>query len=399
MAAKKPTSTIVATDYKDCLRYIEKYWKEITCYIPKDKFKHLGLPNRFISPNHDIYKNDQFYWDSYFTILGLVKCGREQLAKGMVDNLIHLQKRFGIIPMRNRFYNLGSSQPPFLTAMIKEVYDATGNLRWRKTAMKAAEEELENYWMNKSLTEVHIVYKGLSRYCDHYITHMAAEQESGWDTTSRFHDHALDYLPIDLNCMLYRYEVDLAEFYKSIRSKKKYDQFVAQAASRQKAINKLMWNAKKGFFFDYDYKRKKQTSFYSLAGYYPMWAKLATEAQAKKMVNNLRQFEFDGGLANSQGDHLASEYRQHDYPNGWPQQQWVVVKGLMNYGYKEDAERIAKKYLDLIKAMFKKTGKIWEKYDVVDYAVSESERYATQYGFAWTNAVFIRLLDKFTKEV
>jgi alpha,alpha-trehalase len=142
MAAKKPTSTIVATDYKDCLRYIEKYWKEITCYIPKDKFKHLGLPNRFISPNHDIYKNDQFYWDSYFTILGLVKCGREQLAKGMVDNLIHLQKRFGIIPMRNRFYNLGSSQPPFLTAMIKEVYEATGNLRWRKTAMKAAETEL-----------------------------------------------------------------------------------------------------------------------------------------------------------------------------------------------------------------------------------------------------------------
>lgn len=398
MARKKTDSRIVASDYKDVLKYIENYWKEITCYLPKDKFKHLGLPNRFISPNHDIYKNDQFYWDSYFTILGLVRCGRTQIAKGMVDNLIHLQNRFGIIPMRNRFYNLGVSQPPFLTSMIKEVFTETGDHTWRKLAMKAAEAELESYWMNKSLTELHIVHRGLSRYCDHYITHAAAEQESGWDTTSRFHDHALDYLPVDLNCMLYKYEVDLAEFYKSIRSYKKYDQYLLQAETRQRTINKLMWNFKRGFFFDYDYKHKKQVNFYTLAGFYPMWAKLATNTQARKMVDNLHHFEYDGGLANSQAHKLASEYRQHDYPNGWPQQQWIVIKGLMNYGYRKDAERIAKKYLDLIAAMYKKTKKVWEKYDVVDYGVSESERYVTQYGFAWTNAVFLRLVDKFTNE-
>ena len=115
-------NAIRAKDYKDCLNYIEKYWKKITCYYPHDQFTHFGLPNKFISPNDGIYKNDQFYWDSYFTILGLVRCGRAELAKGMIDNFLSMQKRFNIIPMRNRYYNLGSSQVPFLTSMAREVY-------------------------------------------------------------------------------------------------------------------------------------------------------------------------------------------------------------------------------------------------------------------------------------
>src|SRR4051812_13388196 len=179
MTSKEEDFKIKSSDYKKCLRYIEKYWKEITCYYPNDEFTHLGLPHKFISPNNGIYKNDQFYWDSYFIILGLVKTGREDLAKGMINNFLFMQKRFNIIPMRNRFYNIGCSQAPFLTSMIKEVYQTKGEKAWYKTTMKAAEKELTGYWMNKGLTEIHIVYEGLSRYCDHYITHLAAEHESG----------------------------------------------------------------------------------------------------------------------------------------------------------------------------------------------------------------------------
>src|SRR5260221_13401947 len=161
-------SSINAKEYKDCLRYIEKYWKEITFEYPHDEFTHLGLPNKFISPNDQIYKHDQFYWDTYFIILGLVKCGRAEIAKGMIDNFIFMQKRFNIIPMRNRFYNLGSSQVPFLTSMAREVNSTIHDTPWMKNVMAAAERELNTYWMNKKLTEVHIVHKDLSRYCDHY---------------------------------------------------------------------------------------------------------------------------------------------------------------------------------------------------------------------------------------
>ena len=399
MQKKNNTSEkINSKDYKECLRYIEKYWKKITCYHPEDKYRHLGLPNRFVSPNDGIYKNDQFYWDSYFIILGLVKCGRAELAKGIIENFIFMQKRFNIIPMRNRYYNLGSSQLPFLTSMIREVWQADKNDKWYKHAMKAAEYELKNYWMNKSLTEIHIVYKGLSRYCDHYITHLAAEHESGWDMTSRFHNHCLHYLPVDLNSALYKYETDLASFYKIVGNKKKYNEYILMAEKRQRIMNKLSWNFKKGFFFDYDYVHKKQSSFYSVAGFYPLWAKLATHTQAKKISENLKRFEYEGGIANTQSTGLSKEYKQHDYPNGWPQQQWIVIKGLMNYGFKKDAERIAKKYLDLNKRVFQRTGKLWEKYNVVKSDISREERYKTQSGFGWTNAIFIRILDKFEKE-
>lgn len=388
--------TITAKDYRACLNYIEKYWSQITCHHPSDKFTHLGLPNSFVCPNHGIYKDDQFYWDSYFIILGLVKCGRVELARGMVDNFLFLQKRFNIIPMRNKYYNLGCSQVPFLTSMAKEVYNETGDNRWLKKVMLAAEKELTGYWMNKNLTEIHIVYEGLSRYCDHYITHLAAEHESGWDMTSRFKDHCLNFLPVDLNCALYKYETDLAEFFKNTRSKKQHEHYLLQSEKRRAKMNALMWNFKKGFFFDYDYKHKKQSGFYSLAGFYPLWAKLATHTQARKMKDNLKIFEYDGGLANSQPKGLAKEYKQHDYPNGWPQQQWVVIKGLMNYGFAIEARRLAKKYLDLNKKILEETGMLWEKYNVVTCSVGEPERYHTQPGFGWTNAVFIRLLNKFS---
>jgi alpha,alpha-trehalase len=360
------------------------------------KVIHFGLPNKFVSPNDGIYRNDQFYWDSYFTILGLVRSGREKLAKGIIDNFLFMQKRFNIIPMRNRYYNLGSSQMPFLTSMIREVSPYINDKRWVRTAMKAAEKELQTYWMNKSLTEIHIVYHGLSRFCDHYITHLAAEHESGWDMTSRFHDHCLNYLPIDLNCALYKYETDLADFYKSVRNNIMYNRYLKQAESRRRKMFRLMWNNQKGFFFDYDYVHKKQSAFYSLAGFYPLWARLANHAQAKKMVDNLDKFEYEFGLANTQSTNLSDEYKQHDFPNGWPQQHWIVVRGLMNYGFTAHAKRIAKKYLDTNNRMFLKTGKMWEKINVIRGDTGSSERYPTQSGFGWTNSVFIRFVEKFS---
>lgn len=384
-------------NYTACLSYIEKQWKNFTHYHPKDKQVTIGLPHPFVSPNGIIYKNDQFYWDSYFVILGLVKCGRAKLAKGIVDNFLFLQKRFGIIPMRNRYYNLGTSQPPFLTSMINEVLAEIKDKRWEKKAMAAAEKELATYWMHEKLTEVHLVYKGLSRYCDHYITHAAAEHESGWDMTSRFNDHCLDYLPVDLNCMLYKYETDLAAFYKSTGNELQHNRYISLSNSRKKQMHELMWNTGRGFYFDYDYVHKKQSSFYSIAGFYPMWANLATAYQARKMTENLKVFEYPFGLANTQSTQLADEYRQHDYPNGWPQQQWIVIKGLLNYGYNEEAVRIAKKYLDLNKKLFKETGKFWEKFNVVKGEVAYSERYATQPGFGWTNAVFVRIISELGK--
>lgn len=390
---------ITKEEYKECLQYIEKYWEQLICYHPKDKFINLGLPNKYIAPSKGIFKNDQFYWDSYFTIVGLVKCDRVNLAKGMVENLVFLFNRFNIVPMRNRYYNVGVSQIPFLTSMAMEVFESTKNKNWALKIAKVADAELKNYWMAPDLTEKHIVYKGLSRYCDHFITHLGSEHESGWDMTSRFNNHCLDYLPVDLNSCLYKYETDIAEIYHLNGKNRRNNEYLKNAEKRQKTISQLMWNEKKGFFFDYNYRHKKQSNFYSLAGFYPLWAKVATLGQAMKVRDNLFHFECKGGLANTQSEGLSDEFKQHDYPNGWAQQHWIAIKGLLNYGFKEDAKRIAKKWLDMNKNVFLKTGVFWEKYNVVKCKVGESnlDRYPTQSGFGWTNAVFVRLIEELEK--
>ena len=213
--------------------------------------------------------------------------------------------------------------------------------------------------------------------------------------TSRFNEHCLDYLPVDLNSCLYKYEADLAEMYQILNNKPKQKYYSKEADKRRRTVIKLMWNSKKGFFFDYNYKFRKQSNFYSIAGFYPLWAKLPSEKQAKKIRDNLKLFEYKGGLANTQKTGLSKEFKQHDYPNGWPNQQWIAIKGLLNYGFREDAERLAKKWLELNQKIFLKTGKFWEKYNVVKCDVGKAGRYPNQVGFGWTNAVFVKLVNEF----
>ncbi len=380
-------------DYTDCLVYIRRYWPKITFYLPDERGLHIGLPNKFVSPNAVLFKNDQFYWDTYFTMLGLLASGKTDLAKGMVENFWHLWRRFKIIPMRNKLFNLGISQPPFLTSMLLEVFAVTKDTAWLAEGAKVAEEELRNYWMNLE----HSV-ENLSRYCDHFWTHATAEHESGWDMTSRFNDRCLNYLPVDLNSCLYKYESDLAAIYRLLRNNAKAGKFAKAAEQRKQLIHQLMWNEEKGFFFDYIHTDKQQSNFYSLAGFYPLWAGLATPEQAKKMSKALKKFEYDGGLSNTQVRGLAqASYKQWDHPHGWPNQQYIVIAGLLKYGLAHDAERLAKKWLDMNKKVFQATGKFWEKYNVVTCTEANSGRYPTQTGFGWTNSIFVKLLDMFSE--
>ncbi|MCK4540065.1 hypothetical protein KAU09_02845 [Candidatus Parcubacteria bacterium] len=380
--------------YKNCIDYIENNRKELTFHLPKDEGIHLGLPNPFIAPSSSegIFKNDQFYWDSYFIILELTESGKVDLAKGMVDNFAYLCKRFGIMPSRNRYYNLGVSQPPFFTSMIFEVFNKTKDKKWLQEMAKVAEYELKNYWMDSK--KIHKAYKELSRYCNHWRTHLTAEHESGWDMTSRFNERCLDFLPIDLNCLLFKYESDLSIIYNALKDKSKKKYYFDKAEKRKETINKLMWNEKEGFFFDYDYQNKEQSKFYSLAGFYPLWAKLATKKQAKKIKDKLSIFEYRGGLANTQKEKLSKTFKQWDYPNGWPNQQWIVIRGLLDYEFKKDAHRLAKKWLEMNKKVFEKTKTFWEKYNVVTVDRGKDGRYPTQKGFGWTDAIFIKLINE-----
>jgi alpha,alpha-trehalase len=382
--------------YQAALDYIENYWN-IAAEKPKLRgnmrnavmhFGQIKLPHPVVPPNNEYFAGTQFYWDTYFTILGLVDAGHFELAKGMVDNLIFLYKKLGLIPARNSYTSIGRSQPPYLTRMAFEIYEAgAADKKWLDEVMQIAQQEYEKVWMGAPrLDET----TGLSMFRPKYLKHLLTVYESGWDVSSRF-TVKKKVIPVDLNCQLYQYEADFLKWSELNHDKMASARWRKAMKVRKAQIDAYLWDERKGFY--YDCHEGRRSSFKSLAGYYPLWCGVASKQQAARCVKKLKAFEFSGGLANSQKTALSRN--QWDYPNGWAPQQLIVCEGLLRYGYKKEAERIARKWLDCNAQVFERTGKLWEKYDVVRQDIGRRGRYPTQSGFAWTNSVFLRLQKLF----
>lgn len=242
-----------AQDYQKILDYIESYWQKITFYRPRGNLVKIGLHYPAVSPNHTFFKEDLFYWDSYFTILGFLITDKTELAKNIVENLIDLFTRFGIIIMRNRRYCIGRTQPPFLSRMAFAIYEKDKNLKWLNKIISVAKEEHRVVWQNSNRF---VKECGLNHYRPLIPTHVLAEHESGWDMTSRFGGQCLNFLPVDLNCLLYKYEIDFAKTAKINGTTDEELSWLKKADERKEKINKYMWDTKDGFFYDYNFIEK-----------------------------------------------------------------------------------------------------------------------------------------------
>ena len=422
--------------------------------------------------------NELYYWDSYFIVLGLLQDGRKDLARGMADSLIYEMEHYGKIPNANRTYYLTRSQPPFLTSIIRAVFEAgAGDRDWLAAALRTAMAEYRGVWLGPD----RLVKAGgfeLSRYCDsangpcpevepgHYDQQIApwleeanahltgepltpadflkeysrdekyrelkangttldeffkqdrAMRESGHDTTHRFDDRAADFLTVDLNALLYRYECDFAELLESQFDGKldgvpdDFGDAAAwrkRAAARKKAVDALMWDETRGFYFDHDFVNHKRSEYISATGLYPLWAGMldANDPADRVRVQRMAAFmhaklEEPAGLAATAQESVASartkDRRQWDYPYGWPPHQMLAWQGLHRYGLDADAERLAYRWLYAI-AMNARDydGTITEKLNVVtgshevfvEYGnVGAKFAYIEPQGFGWMNASF-----------
>jgi alpha,alpha-trehalase len=125
----------------------------------------LYLENKYVVPGGRF--NEMYGWDSYFIILGLVRAGRLDLARGMVENFFFEIEHYGTILNANRAYYLTRSQPPFLTSMIMAVYEADKaagheNRSWLEKAYGYASKDYENWNRDPHVAGT----TGLSRYYD-----------------------------------------------------------------------------------------------------------------------------------------------------------------------------------------------------------------------------------------
>ncbi len=404
-----PTRTdkqLTAADVREAREYIADYWTKVERYHPKDDESLLGLPKPYLVPSYRLKTgfdyNELYYWDSYFMVQSLLDEEHEELVRGILENLMALFKRFKVIPNASRTYLTGRSQPPFLTSFIFDVYQAYDlDKKWLKAAINLAEQEYNTVWMGIKKPNERQVYQGLSRHYDINYLHDLAEAESGWDMTPRFDRRALNFLPVDLNALLYKYETDFARAARILGDDRSAKQWDKAAEKRKTTMNDLMWDRVRGLYYDYNYVKEKRGSISSLAAYYPMWAGMVNDKQAASLVKALRRFEHKGGLATTDALPLGqfvlgSLPTQWAYPNGWAPLHYIVVNALERYGYHEDAKRIATKWLKANLQWFNAEHMFLEKYNVVSPEKPPVKGlYPSQTGFGWTNAVFERFCQEY----
>lgn len=412
--------------------------------------------------------NELYGWDSYFHILGLIEDDKIDSAQDIVENFIYEIEHYGKILNANRTYYLTRSQPPFFTSMIRTVYEKLPShkrpKKWLERALSAALKEYETVWMGQERLTV----TGLSRYAGfaegippevepehfHYFlkpfakrydlsveelvkkfnegkikdqalvdffNHDRAVRESGHDTTYRWRvkgkDRASDFVTVDLNSLLYKYELDFAyligKYFNGEFQRKTATSFLDKAKKRKDLIRKYLWDSKKKMFFDYNWKDEKSSDYLSASTFYPLWAfdptfpesKILTTEEAGIFVKRaLKELEAQGGITATAKTSLEKtgnpeDLRQWEYPNGWAPHQMLLWRGLLNYNLKSDAKRLIYKWLYLLtKNARDYNGTIPEKYDVVNMShdvfaeygnVGTKFDYITTEGFGWMNASYV----------
>ncbi|MCC8408490.1 alpha,alpha-trehalase TreF [Mucilaginibacter sp. UR6-1] len=391
----------------------------------------LALPNPYIVPGGRF--REVYYWDSYFTMLGLQQAGKIKVIEDMVDNFAWLIDNYGHIPNGNRSYYLTRSQPPFFAMMVKLLAEAKGKDVYIKYRPQLVKEYA--FWMEGANglkageAHRHVVKLAdgtvMNRYWDdsdqpreesyredvleaeksrqpkaQFYRNIRAAAESGWDFSSRwFADgknlhsiQTVNLVPVDLNSLLYNLEQVIARGYREDGNAEQAEVYSAKAQKRSRAITKYCWDAKQGFYVDYNWKTKTRSTQLTIAAAFPLFFNLAADAQARQLSAKIKnRFLQTGGVSTT----LKNTGQQWDRPNGWAPLQYITIIGLRNYKQTTLAKTIATGWIKQNTTAFKQTGKLLEKYNIElkgNAAKAGGGEYPLQDGFGWTNGVLLKLL-------
>lgn len=424
--------------------YINDLWPQL--YRNADTLSSsslLPLKYSYIVPGGRF--QEIYYWDSYFTALGLEDIGDIVTIEAMLLNFIDLQNRNGCIPNGNRSYYSSRSQPPVMALMVDLVwqakYKSKNNIEWLTNCVAALACEYQ-FWMQGSeqLSEEVKTYKRVVRVAQHtllnrywddeatprpeslredlhdasllaaheqadYFRNIRAACESGWDFSSRWlakHNdltsiETTQIVPIDLNSLLYNLEAQLATYYDILGQANQSALFTELANKRLMALNEYCWSDSQGLFMDFNLRTHKQSDVCSLASAVPLFVNLATPHQAEKTkVILMDKFLKQGGLVTT----LNTTSQQWDSPNGWAPLQWFTVKGLKHYGFEKEAATIIHHWLDMVEDCFKTDQCLLEKYNVCEPVNrAGGGEYKVQQGFGWTNGVTSRFYQLIRTEL
>ena len=391
----------------------------------------LPLPEPYVVPGGRF--REIYYWDSYFTMLGLAESNHWDKVSDMVANFAYEIDSWGHIPNGNRTYYLSRSQPPFFAFMVELLAQHDGNDALKKYLPQMLKEY--SYWMegvetlqpgqqNKRVVKLD---DGtiLNRYWDErdsprpesWVEDIATAKSnpnrpateiyrdlrsaaaSGWDFSSRWMDNpnqlgtlrTTSIVPVDLNALMYKMEKMIALASKAAGDDAKAAQYDGFANARQKGIEKYLWNDKEGWYADYDLKSHKVRNQLTAAALFPLYVNAAAKDRASKVATATQAHLLQpGGLATTS----VKSGQQWDAPNGWAPLQWVAASGLQNYGQDAAAMDVTWRFLTNVQHTYDREKKLVEKYDVSTTGTGGGGgEYPLQDGFGWTNGVTLKMLD------
>lgn len=348
----------------------------------------LAVPFRHTVPSPSGNFKALFYWDTYFTNLGLLRTDRLDLAKSNCNAFAWLVDRLGFIPNSVFKGDDNRSQPPYFSQMVQEVYERSQDKIWLKSILPRMETEYAWWMKERSWSD------GLNRhghqatqeYLDKFYdwvavgrlkspkivpetirlqvaSHLLAEAEGGHDFTP-VNDHRCgDLAHLHLNSILWQMERNISFAHDEIGSSPETVlSWKEKSLQRGKLIHAHLWDEKRGLFFNWDEIYHHRTTIASLETFAPLYFGLATEEQASRVRENLSLFETNHGVAYSENREEAKGF-QWAWPVSWPPSTWLCVAGLARYGFHEDARRVSEKFLTVMLRFFREDGNLWEKYD------------------------------------
>jgi len=392
----------------------------------------IPLPNPYLVPGGRF--REIYYWDSYFTMLGLATSGHTQLVRDMVNNFAFLIDEIGFVPNGNRSYYCTRSQPPYFSLMIGLLAELEGDDSvyarylpqlereyrfWMDGSERLSPETpayrhvvrgptgpLNRYWddlgapRQESYIEDVDLAAGANRNPEALYRDMRAGAESGWDYSSRWladpkslnSIRTTSIVPVDLNTLMWHLEKTLVRACREAGHAEQAARYEDCAGRRLEALQSIFFDAEEGMFVDLALPGLQPTGVLSIAAAYPLFLGASGSSQARQVAEVLqRDFLKPGGWVTS---NIASG-QQWDSPNGWAPMQWITYEGLKRYGYEQAAEEGAARWASNNLAVYESCGRLLEKYNVESVGViGAGGEYPVQDGFGWTNAVLLRLLTR-----
>jgi len=434
---------IMDPHYRDFAKELHLFWPKLSRRVaPKvhsnpENYSLIALPHAFIVPGGRF--RELYYWDSFWTIRGLLTSKMFATVRGMIENMAHLIDTYGFVPNGNRIYYLNRSQPPLLTWCVDAYFQATQDLAFVQKLMPTLEKELDYFMKNKLINQVgwksHLFqfrviasgprpesYREDVESAEHIEDllgkqrlwgDIAAAAESGRDFSARWFGstgaqagkmgstRTSSIIPVELNAIICSNLRIFSQFYALLGQPEKASTTLVQYQLMKEAIHQVFWSETHGCWFDFDVSTGKQIEVFFDTNLFPLFAGCAHDnLDGSRIVNYLNV----NGILNYQGvpTSLITSGQQWDFPSGWAPMNWMVITGLKAIGQIEVAKTLAAKWIARNYLIYKQSGRMYEKYNVVTECLRskvEAGEYELQEGFGWTNGVILDLLQTFANEL